>query len=169
MRLCIADPPYLGRAARWYGDAPPRGVIKADRHPHAAEWDDLERHRQLVWDLQAGFDGWAVAMPPDSLALYLREAPTAHVAVWVKPNACPSRAPVRTVWEAVLVAPLKRGQSVPDVLTCSVSPGFAGAKPPAWTRWVLDMLGYDPERDELVDMFPGSGAVSRAAAQGVLL
>jgi hypothetical protein len=48
--------------------------------------------------------------------------------------------------------------------------GFVGAKPPAWTRWVLDALGYDPERDEVVDLFNGSGAVAGALAEaaGVL-
>jgi hypothetical protein len=44
-----------------------------------------------------------------------------------------------------------------------------GAKPRAWTRWVLDMLGYDPESDTVDDLFPGSGAVSNELAQGVLL
>lgn len=46
---------------------------------------------------------------------------------------------------------------------------LAGAKPAAWTRWVLDCLDYDPEVDELHDLFPGSGMVAAAAAQGVLL
>lgn len=51
----------------------------------------------------------------------------------------------------------------------STSIGFPGAKPAAWTRWVLDALGYDPETDELVDLFPGSGSITAAATQGVLL
>ena len=42
--------------------------------------------------------------------------------------------------------------------------GFVGAKPDAWTRWVLDMLGYQPGDDEVDDLFPGSGAVAPAAA-----
>lgn len=40
-------------------------------------------------------------------------------------------------------------------------------KPAAWTRWVLDALGYDPAVDEVHDLFPGSGAVT-AAADGML-
>jgi hypothetical protein len=40
-----------------------------------------------------------------------------------------------------------------------------GTKPPPFCRWVLDLLGYDPNRDELVDLFPGEGAMTRATAQ----
>lgn len=50
---------------------------------------------------------------------------------------------------------------VPDVLTAAVPRvGFRGAKPEAWTFWVLDALGYDPFEDEVTDLFPGSGLVS---------
>ena len=62
------------------------------------------------------------------------------------------------------------GGQIPDLLTCpSPRVGFAGAKPPQWTRWVLDMLGYDAETDVVTDVFPGSGMVAAAIAQGVLL
>jgi hypothetical protein len=44
-----------------------------------------------------------------------------------------------------------------------------GAKPQAWTRWVLDMLGYNPETDTVDDLFPGSGAIQKELNQGVLL
>ena len=43
-----------------------------------------------------------------------------------------------------------------------------GAKPVEWTRFVLDLLGYDQNTDEVVDLFPGSGIVTRAIEQGVL-
>jgi hypothetical protein len=33
---------------------------------------------------------------------------------------------------------------------------------------VLDLLGYDPAIDEIVDLFPGSGIMGAVAAQGVL-
>ncbi len=55
------------------------------------------------------------------------------------------------------------GLVVPDVLTHSAPrQNFVGTKPPEWTRWVLDMLGYQVG-DELVDLFPGSGSVARAS------
>ena len=37
-----------------------------------------------------------------------------------------------------------------------------GVKPLAFARFVFGLLNVTPERDELVDIFPGSGAVGRA-------
>ena len=71
-------------------------------------------------------------------------------------------------WEAVILRqPDARraygtGHATGDVLSAPhPMSGFVGAKPAAWTRWVLDMLGYQPG-DEVDDLFPGSGAVQRA-------
>ena len=58
---------------------------------------------------------------------------------------------------------------VRDWIVAGTSGAFAGAKPRQWTRWVLDMLGYDPETDTVDDLFHGSGAISAEVAQGVLL
>lgn len=62
----------------------------------------------------------------------------------------------------------RRGRGGPPcstaIATAAPRAGFTGAKPPAVTRWVLDLLGADPD-DEVVDLFPGSGAVAAAAAQ----
>ncbi|WP_053353925.1 hypothetical protein [Leucobacter musarum] len=58
---------------------------------------------------------------------------------------------------------------VDNVLTAGITPGgFSGRKPEAWTHWVLTMLGYDPAVDDLTDIFPGSGAVTAAAATYVV-
>jgi len=176
MNLAIADPPYLGRARRWYGDgrghAGGRGV--ADQHPDAAHWDDPGWHRALVAEL-ADYDGWAIAAAPSSLPVYLAVVPDVRVMVWHRPNAVPSGHRVRSTWEAVLVnvPPERRayGTGLPtnDVLECGVPQGrFAGAKPEAWTRWVLAALGYQPS-DRVRDLFPGSGAVGRVLEQRVLL
>jgi len=178
MRLAIADPPYLGRADRWYGtgrgDRGGRG--RADTHPDAAAWDAPGRHVELVHELVANYDGWALAAAPASLALYLDAAPDdVRVMVWHRRNAPPSGARMRAAWEPVIAyVPLARrahgtGPARDDVLDHPAGrPGFAGAKPPAWTRWVLDALGYDPHTDEVADLFPGSGAVTAEARQGVL-
>ena len=40
--------------------------------------------------------------------------------------------------------------------------GFVGTKPDAWARWVLDMLGHRHGDVVVDDLFPGSGAVTRA-------
>lgn len=201
MRLAIADPPYppcfterfdradgsarittRSRARRWYGDGT-KGPndLRADFHPAAGEWDDPARHRALLEQLVAEFDGFAIATTSDGIEHY-RPLPVAHrLLVWIKPSAQPTSHRIAKTWEPVIVVPPParrarfRGPSgrleqVPDVLVAPARPlGFAGAKPPQWTRWVLDALGYDPETDELVDMFPGSGSVAAAAAQGVLV
>jgi hypothetical protein len=183
MRLCIADPPYLGRS-RYYDGRGASGFRAngrmnkaADANPDAAQWDDPEAHRALARSLLADYDGFAIAMSRDSLALYLSELPLCRVAVWHNPAAWPPGNRIHATWEpALLHVPegrraLGSGVAVKDVLS-AVPPrhlGFIGSKPRAWTRWVLDMLGYDPETDTVDDLFHGSGAVAAEIAQGVLL
>lgn len=172
------------RARRWYGDIGQASAAAharaADLHPDAGEWDDPARHRALLEDLVEQYDGWAIATPLDGLEHYRPLPLAARVLIWVKPRSMPTAHRIASTCEAVIVSPpaARRARfdrhgvlaQVPDVLTCPApSIGFAGAKPVAWTRWVLDALGYDPDIDELHDVFPGSGAVSAAAAQGVLL
>lgn len=196
MRLAIADPPYppafgvrhdlaggaarvtaRSRANRWYGTgAGSTGPAPADEHPEARRWDDLTEHRKLLEHLVTEYDGWAIATTPDGLGAYHPLPIEADVLAWVNTRAMPGGSRLRSCWEAVIVQipaarrPRAAGQRVADVLIePSPNLGFAGAKPAAWTRWVLDVLGYDPDVDELVDLFPGSGSVSAAASQGVLL
>lgn len=192
VRLAIADPPYLGRGRLLYGEGSDRStpfhsgggsyfregrkptVIRTTEHKQASEWDDPARHVRLVCDLDEQFDGWAVAASRDSLPVYLGAAPDLHVAVWVRPNSVPGGAHILGTWEPVLLRVPKgrrrqvgRGQ-VRDVLTASApQSGHVGAKPAAWTRWVLDMLWHQ-DGDDVVDLFPGSGSVSNAVAQSVL-
>ena len=185
MRLCIADPPYLGRAVRWYGPGgcgDGGGEGQADQHPYAYLWDQPSTHHDLVRDLDDRFDGWAIAMSAHSLSTYLQVVDTdsrngVRVAVWHKPNAGPSGSRIHGCWEPVLVRVPEgrrgRADGLPatrDVLTAnSAKQGFTGSKPPSWTRWVLDMMGYDAEADTVTDLFHGSGAVAAEAAQGVIL
>lgn len=174
MRLAIADPPYLGRANRWYGNGcgHARGLGRADYHPHAGTWDDPATHRALVSRLEAEYDGWAIAAAADSLSVYLPVCPSSvRVLVWHKGNAIPAGFRISNQWEPVLakIPDSRRGRndatSVSDVLTAGVNnrTNFVGSKPPAWTHWVLSVLGYSPD-DELHDLFAGSGAVEAAAA-----
>lgn len=194
MRLAIADPPYpprvydrpdladggrrtvtRSRSRRWYGDQALHGT-GADYHPEAADWDTREAHQDLLARLHGSYDGWALATTLDGADWYSPiPAGTRHM-VWHKQRAIPNGSNVASSCELVLLyvphgrRRLTAGHQVPDLLSCAPpNGGFAGAKPPAWTRWVLDALGYDPDTDELHDVFPGSGAVSAAAAQGVLL
>lgn len=177
-RLAIADPPYLGRAVRWYGEGGcgnGRGHGQADNHPQAAEWDKPETHRQLLRYMNQSFDGWAIAMSVHSLSTYLSEIETdsrngIRVCVWHKPSAITSGNRITNNWEPVLIrVPSDRKgwnsglARTSDVV--SINPprkNFVGSKPEQWTTWVLDLLGYNPRTDSVDDLFYGSGAVSAA-------
>jgi hypothetical protein len=179
-KLCIADPPYLGRAVRWYGVGgcgDGRGIGQADNHPDAHIWDDPETHKQLVRDLERDYDGWAVAMSVHSLSTYLDVVETEsrngiRVCVWHKPAAVTSGNRIINGWEPVLIRVPKDRKGyksglarTTDVLTVNpLRSGFIGAKPTEWTNWVLDLLGYR-DGDEVTDLFPGSGAVTNALTQ----
>jgi len=182
MKLCIADPPYLGRAVRWYGAGGcgnGYGGGQADNHPDAHLWDMPETHINLVKELQDNYDGWAIAMTVHSLSTYMQAVETnsrngIRVMSWVKPSAVPSGNRIQNIWEPLLVqVPASRknyksGKSMQDVLKAGpLRRNFVGAKPEAWTHWVLDAMGYQ-DGDEVTDMFGGSGAVNHAIKSYVI-
>lgn len=163
MRFAYADPPYLGTSA--FGAA----HHYSDHHEQAADYDRPSAHLALVEQLVDEFpDGWALSLSSPSLRTILPFCPPdVRVCSWVKgwcswkPGVSPKYA-----WEPVIL----RGGAFPgehrvvrDWLMCNVSTGqkLPGVKPPAFCRWVFGLLGAGPS-DELVDLFPGSGAVSRA-------
>lgn len=187
MKLCIADPPYppfvgsgglKNRSSRWYGDGQRSQKDRpSDNHPSAAEWDDPARHRLLLEELCDGFDGWVIATAPDGIAAYGPLPVECKIMAWVKPNASPGAHRIAAKWEPVIVYPPVGRRSnrggvgmMSDVLVENAPrEGFIGAKPQAWTRWVLDAMSYDHEADQVVDMFHGSGMVALALSQGTLL
>jgi hypothetical protein len=42
--------------------------------------------------------------------------------------------------------------------------GLTGTKPESVCRWILDLLGFQPN-DELDDLFPGTGVMSRVVSE----
>lgn len=183
MKLAIADPPYppfigaggrKNRASRWYGTGQ-RSITDrpSDFHDGAHEWDEPERHRALLVELLDTFDGFAICTSPDGLAAYGQLPAPCRIMAWIKPNAQPGAHRLRSLWEPVIVYPpvgrrSNRGGvgSIPDVLTAPIrtNGGFRGAKPTAYTHWLLAALSFDPEVDHVTDMFPGSGAVAAAVS-----
>jgi hypothetical protein len=175
MKFAIADPPYLGRAVRYYGEGGRGGRNRkqADKHPEAFIWDNPKTHQDLAKNLMRDFDGFAIAMSVHSLSTYLQVLETdsengIRVGVWHRPNAVPSGSRVTNYWEPVIFKIPKcrkgrfKGPHTNDVLTCNISQnGFIGSKPIEWTHWVLDVLGVT-EDDEVHDLFHGSGAVADA-------
>lgn len=160
MRVAFADPPYLGQAQRHYAkEAAAAGRVAAEVN-----------HPLLVAHLDT-FDAWALCLSSVSLHAILPMCPAdVRVGAWVKPFASfkPGVNP-GYCWEPVIFRGGRRmGRDVPTVRDYVSAPitlkrGVSGAKPDAFCRWVFAFLGLEPG-DEFHDLFPGSGAVSRAWA-----
>lgn len=147
--FAYADPPYPGLAKRYYGDA---------------EVD----HASLIASLEySGYAGWALSTSARALRDVLPLCPPrARVAAWVKPIGVSSRTRgMHNTWEPVVVCPgrhLRPGFR--DWFSAQPARGGGtvwGRKPIAFCAWLFRLLGMLPG-DELVDLFPGSGIVSRA-------
>lgn len=158
--VAYADPPYPGQAAKHY----------ADHVDYNGEVD----HRALLRLLDRGYEGWllhtsSVALS-DILAIAREEGISGfRVMAWVKPFAAFKRnVSVAYAWEPVLVKPCRKpvvsGRIVMrDWVSQSITlkRGLVGAKPEAVCRWAFEMLGLEPS-DALVDLYPGTGAVTAA-------
>ncbi|MFI6388700.1 hypothetical protein [Nonomuraea sp. NPDC050540] len=160
LRLAYADPPYPGNARLYRG-----------HRDYAGEVD----HTALIATL-ASYDGWALSTSAAALPTVLALCPPGvRVAAWhrgERPTA--SRWPLNA-WEPVIYhGGRPNDPSRPtgatrrlDSLIHGVSPmttlpsRVIGAKPAAFCRWLFDLLGAQPG-DSLDDLFPGSGAVTRA-------
>jgi hypothetical protein len=164
-RLAYADPPYPGQAGRYHGGTEV----------------DL---RELIAHLRT-FDAWALSTSSAALRDVWNLCPEARVGAWAKTYAVNGWSRVAYTWEPVLFDTdrKKAAEAGPwDSLVAApvhrtrqhwadTVPGRGGGvKPAVFTAWLLDLLGFE-DGDEFSDLFPGSGAVSRAvrARQGVLL
>ena len=164
-RYAYADPPYMG-CCRLYDH----------QHMGYGCWDEIETHAHLIAKLYRDFpEGWALSATSVSLRAILPYCPDTRVAAWVKPFAVfkPGVNP-GYCWEPVILyGGRKRTDrtepTVRDFLSENITlkKGLAGAKPPRFNQWILDLLGYQ-EGDELVDLFPGTGGMGDVIAQGQL-
>lgn len=155
MRCGYADPPYPGCAH----------LYKA--HPdYAGEVD----HHALLLELEAKYDGWLLHTSSPALLELAPFIPReARIMAWVKPFAAFKRnVSVAYAWEPVIVKavrkPLVSGRCVMrDWVSegITMKRGLTGAKPERVCHWAFEVLGLEPA-DELCDLFPGTGAVSKA-------
>lgn len=154
MKLGYADPPYIGCANLY------------------AEKQEVD-HVQLVDRLQSEFDGWVLhaAATPKSIAILapLVASTGARWMSWVKGFAAFKRnVSVAYAWEPVIVKPCRKPVVTKrivmrDWVECPITlkRGLTGAKPEKVCHWAFEMLGAEPT-DELVDLYPGTHAVTRA-------
>jgi len=150
MRVAYADPPYIGQAKKHY---------------NSEEVD----HKDLINQLMA-YDAWALSCSTPSLKEILSYCPSdVRVAAWVKPfcsfkpNVNPSYA-----WEPVIFygsrAERGKGQTtVRDWVSANITlkRGLSGAKPEEFCYWLFKLLGMK-STDKFYDVFPGTGAVTKA-------
>jgi hypothetical protein len=160
LRLAYADPPYPGKA--W---------LYRNHPDYGGEVD----HASLIRRLST-YDGWALSTSAAALPAVLALCPRGvRVAAWHKGERPTfSRWPLNA-WEPVIYHGGRPSEASDvtgatrrvDSLVHGVSPlrtlpsRVIGTKPAAFCRWIFDLLGARPG-DTLDDLFPGSGAVTRA-------
>lgn len=151
MRFAYADPPYPGCA---------------HLYPEKQEVD----HAELIALLCREFpDGWALSTHVPGLRVVLPLCPEdVRVMAWVKPWCSwkPGQH-VSWAWEPVLVRGGRKdslsGMTRKDwcAVNATTRRGMEGAKPKQFCWWLFEVLGAKPG-DELVDLYPGTGDVTRA-------
>jgi hypothetical protein len=159
MRLGYADPPYIGCSHLYAGHD---------------DFDGEVDHAALLERLASDFDGWVLhaAATPISMAILsplVAKIEGARWCSWVKGFAAFKRnVSVAYAWEPVVIKAARKPvvskrQVNRDWIQESITlkRGLTGAKPEAVCHWAFELLGARPD-DELFDLFPGSGAVSRA-------
>lgn len=159
MKAAYADPPYLGTAEKFYGEL----------HPEAAEWDEPETHKLLIEQLSDEYDAWALSMGSTTLRLMLPWCPEeVRVGAWIKPFASfKANVTHAFTWEPVLFRFDRKRTREQDTWRDHIAEpitlqrGFTGAKPEKVCFWIFEGLNLH-DGDEFHDLFPGSGAVTRA-------
>lgn len=162
MRIGYADPPYPG-CAHLYKDHP----------DYAGEVD----HAALINQLEGLYDGWVLHTSVGGLRMMESERllPETGIRIcqWFKPFAAFKRnVSVAYAYEPVIVKAVRKPvvshrvvmrdwieEAVKESIT--MKKGLAGVKPKKVLLWAFEMVGAEPT-DDLVDIFPGSGAVMEA-------
>jgi hypothetical protein len=152
VRFAYADPPYVGCG---------------HRYPEQTDVDHAALIARLVNDYP---DGWALSCHSPSLHALLPQCPAeTRVLAWVKPFAVfKANVGLAYAWEPVLLhGGRRRSRQQPTTRdwhaeSITLRTGLVGAKPPSFCRWLLEALNF-AAGDELVDLFPGTGVMTRAA------
>jgi hypothetical protein len=160
LRLAYADPPYPGLAG-YYREHP----------DYAGEVDHVALIRRL-----STYDGWALSTSAAALPAVLALCPAGvRVAAWVRGERPGRSGRLLDAWEPVIyhggrhLDPSRDAGATRrvDALVYTARPRLTdparviGAKPATFARWLFDLLGARPG-DELHDLYPGSGGITRA-------
>jgi hypothetical protein len=157
VRVAIADPPYPGNSEKLYGN----------HRDYAGEVD----HEELIERLEDEFpDGWALCTGAKNAWEVMNLCPPVRQLIWRKPGT-PFGDGFLWTYEPVLLRRCRPPER-PHVadMVYAVPQGMlttfrekpqghvTGAKPPPFCRWLFRCMGLHPD-DEVVDLFPGSGAI----------
>lgn len=157
MRVAYADPPYPGKARKHYGS-----------DPRCAEVD----HAVLIARLEGYYDGWALSTASTTLQTVLALCPPGvRIGAWVKPFAAGKPGVVLNyAWEPIIFKPVRKPRELlVDYVRANPMIGshregdspVKGQKPLAFCFWLFCALGLRMG-DTFADLYPGSGAVTRA-------
>ena len=157
--IAYADPPYIGCAH-----------LYRDHADYAGEVD----HAHLLDQLESEFDGWVLhaSATPHSMAVLaplVAKIEGARWMSWVKGFAAfKKNVSVAYAWEPVIVKAARKPVVSKRLVmrdwiqeSITLKRGLTGAKPEAVCHWAFEMVGARPD-DDLHDLYPGSGAVTRA-------
>lgn len=157
LTFAYADPPYPKLSRKYYaGQVDYRGEVD---------------HRELIARLEgAGYDGWALSTSAKALREILPLCPPhARVCAWVKPiGVPPNTMGLHSTWEPLIVVGGRKCKpGVRDWFLAQPARNWgelAGRKPIAFCVFLVDALGMITG-DDLIDVFPGTGMVSRVWAE----
>lgn len=166
MKFAYADPPYYLQGKRLYGK----------HHEDAAIWDTKEAHIDLVTRLCDEYpDGWALSCNPANLSWMLPLMPSdVRVCAWSKSfHQIRPKVNVQYSWEPVILSEGRiirdRKPMVRDHLVCPIAmkKGLPGAKPDKFCDWILDLLGFDEDEDQIDDLYPGTYGINAAVKRRI--
>ena len=158
MKIAYADPPYIGCAH-----------LYKDHIDFGGEVD----HAELIERLESEYDGWVLHAnaTPRSMAVLapLVAATDARWMSWVKGFAAfKKNVSVAYAWEPVIVKAARKPVVSKRLVSrewiqesITLRKGLTGAKPEKVCHWAFEMVGARPD-DELIDLYPGTGAVTKA-------
>lgn len=148
MRFGYADPPYPNTA---------------HNYPERTEVD----HVDLVANLQREYDGWLLHSNSQSIPQLVGIVPSGtRILAWGKYHGLPvTSAGLVYTWEPIFLKPVRRPSDyVRDSLWFDMADQLKwmrGQKPIPVVTWLFRAAGLRAG-DELIDLFPGTGAVGRA-------
>lgn len=181
LRMAYADPPYIGQSAKHYSEHPDF----AGEVDHDDLIEHLIGHYPDGWALSLSSPSLQMVLAAcERHGLYTLYPDTLkggdiRVTAWIKPFAAFKRnVRVAYAWEPIIIKPAERLEgasptrdfiedlSVFDLdlavrESITMKKGLTGVKPDNVCHWLFGAMGLRP-CDDLADLFPGSGAVSRA-------